>query len=262
MKSLKKTKKTALTIVTLSVVTSILFTAAAAEEIDFTSPVPADMPAAVTVIPAPAMITDGQPQSQTPAPDSSDTESDAGSDVTPQETEPDSISEVVTADTVVYDAALSTLLDTYSAADLMRAAGQTISEFSKQYDGFRYVYGAESPAYGFDCSGLVYYVYTHFGYALPRTASAQYKNGIAVETQDLTPGDLVFFATAGGRSVSHVGIYIGDGQFIHAATSQHGVIISRMDESYWAKAFIGAKRLVTSDSAFQLLCLPAYENML
>lgn len=126
--------------------------------------------------------------------------------------------------------------------------GQEIANYALQYNGYSYVYGASSPSAGFDCSGLAYYVYGQFGYALPRTAAAQYQEGTPIERSDLQPGDLLFFATAGGRYVSHVGIYIGNDQFINAATTNQGVIISSLDNTYWTDAYVGAKQIFSSQS--------------
>lgn len=126
--------------------------------------------------------------------------------------------------------------------------GEEIAVYAVQFNGSKYVYGAASPSVGFDCSGLAYYVYKQFGYTLPRTAHLQYRSGTTVEKADLQPGDLVFFATYGGRSVTHVGFYIGNNQFIHAATKKNGVMISSLDNSYWKKAWVGAKRIITIES--------------
>ena len=122
--------------------------------------------------------------------------------------------------------------------------GQEIANLALSFEGYDYVYGAESPSVGFDCSGLVYYVYGQFGYSLSRTASQQYKNnGYSVSKSELQQGDLVFFSS-NGYSVTHVGIYIGGGQFIHASTSTTGVIISDLNSSYYTRVWFGAKRIV------------------
>ena len=122
--------------------------------------------------------------------------------------------------------------------------GQQIANLALQYLGYSYVYGAESPSDGFDCSGLVYYVYGQFGYSMERRASMQYAyNGYSVSRDELQQGDLVFFSSD-GSGVTHVGIYIGDGQFIHASTSTTGVIISSLDSSYYTRVWWGAKRIV------------------
>ena len=122
--------------------------------------------------------------------------------------------------------------------------GQQIANLALQYLGYSYVYGAESPSCGFDCSGLVYYVYGQFGYSMERRASMQYAyNGYSVSKDSLQQGDLVFFSSD-GVGVTHVGIYIGDGQFIHASTSNTGVIISSLGSSYYTRVWWGAKRVV------------------
>lgn len=122
--------------------------------------------------------------------------------------------------------------------------GQQIVNYALQYVGYRYVYGSESPSVGFDCSGLVHYVYGQNGYTLTRTASQQYRyNGTAVSKSDLQAGDMVFFSS-NGSSVTHVGIYIGNGQFVHASTSNTGVIISNLYSSYYMRVYFGAKRVV------------------
>ncbi len=122
--------------------------------------------------------------------------------------------------------------------------GQDIANFALNYVGYKYVYGAESPSSGFDCSGLVYYVYGQYGYKLSRTASQQYaNNGVSVSKSALQPGDLVFFSS-NSSGVTHVGIYIGGDQFVHASTSTTGVIISDLTSSYYERVWYGAKRIV------------------
>lgn len=128
------------------------------------------------------------------------------------------------------------------------AAYQSISsvvEYAQQYLGYPYVYGGSSPR-GFDCSGFVKYVFANFGITLNRTASAQMDNGTSVSKSELLPGDVVFFKKAGSSAsrASHVGIYIGGNQFIHASTSKTGVIISDMDSSYYTTGFVGARRML------------------
>ena len=124
------------------------------------------------------------------------------------------------------------------------AVGQEIANFALQYVGYNYVYGAESPSVGFDCSGLVYYVYGHYGYSLRRGAGGQFLyNGRSVSKSNLQPGDLVFFST-NGYEVTHVGIYIGNGQFVHASNSRVGVIISDLNSSYYTSVYYGARRII------------------
>lgn len=123
--------------------------------------------------------------------------------------------------------------------------GQEIAEYALQFVGYRYVYGGSSPSVGFDCSGLTYYLYGKFGYALSRTASQQYQNnGVSVSKDQLQHGDLLFFSSNGGASITHVGLYIGNGNFVHASTSSTGVIISSLSSSYYMRVWYGAKRIV------------------
>ena len=123
-------------------------------------------------------------------------------------------------------------------------AAQVVA-YAKQFLGSPYVYGGTSPR-GFDCSGFVKYVYANFGITMNRTASAQMDNGTPVSMSELVPGDVVFFKKAGSSAsrASHVGIYIGGGQFIHASTSTTGVIISNMSSAYYTTGFVGARRML------------------
>lgn len=99
---------------------------------------------------------------------------------------------------------------------------------------------------GFDCSGFTSYVYKKLGLSLPRTSTAQYKVGTAVSKSNLKAGDLVFFNTS-GRGISHVGVYVGDGKFAHSSTSR-GVMISPLSQSYYAKRYVGAKRIMSQST--------------
>lgn len=119
---------------------------------------------------------------------------------------------------------------------------QKIIASAKQYMGVPYVWGGTSPK-GFDCSGLVYYVFKQHGITLNRTAETQYQHGVYVSKSNLKPGDLVFFQNTYKAGISHVGIYIGNGQFIHASSSQ-GVTISYLSNSYWASHYYGARRIL------------------
>jgi cell wall-associated NlpC family hydrolase len=107
----------------------------------------------------------------------------------------------------------------------------------------RYVRGGRNPATGFDCSGFVRYVFSHaIGLQLPSTSASQFLAGIKVKRTDIKPGDLVFFRTHGRHRISHVGIYISGGRFIHSPSAGKSVEISSLDDGYWAKRFAGAKR--------------------
>ena len=112
---------------------------------------------------------------------------------------------------------------------------------SMQYIGVPYVFGGNSPRYGLDCSAYVKLVYSQVGINLPRTADAQFEVGTPVATADLLPGDAVFFETY-APGASHVGIYIGDGNFIHASSSK-GVTISSLGASYYSSHYLGARRM-------------------
>jgi len=123
---------------------------------------------------------------------------------------------------------------------------QELIDFAKSFLGIRYVWGGSTPA-GFDCSGFVGYVFKNFGISLPRVAEDQAQVGYKVYSiKDLEPGDLVFFNTDKkfSRNVTHVGIYIGDGEFIHASSARKHVRIDRIDTGYYEERFLSASRLI------------------
>lgn len=120
--------------------------------------------------------------------------------------------------------------------------GQAIVNTAKKYIGVPYVWGGSSPS-GFDCSGLVQYAFKAHGISLPRTSKQQWTAGTLISKSQLKPGDLVFFANTYTTGVSHVGIYVGDNQFIHASSSK-GVIISSLSNSYWAEHYHGCRRVL------------------
>ena len=113
--------------------------------------------------------------------------------------------------------------------------------------GAPYVYGGSSPS-GFDCSGFTSYVYKQFGYSISRTASSQLDCGVSVERDALQMGDLVFFRDPSitSKAASHVGIYIGGGQFVHATSSRTGYVkVSYLSETYFDTYYVGARRIIT-----------------
>ena len=120
--------------------------------------------------------------------------------------------------------------------------GQQVVDYAKQYLGTPYVYGGNGPN-SFDCSGYTSYVYRHFGYTLNRTASGQLSNGTSVSKSELQPGDLVFFRYNTSKAASHVGIYIGGGQFIHASTNTYTVKIDTLTSGHYANVYVGARRI-------------------
>ena len=126
--------------------------------------------------------------------------------------------------------------------------GEDIVAKAKEYLGCAYAYGKAGPT-SFDCSGFTSYIYNYFGYTINRTASTQLNsNGTSVAREDLQPGDLVFFRDYScTKSASHVGIYIGNDQFIHASSSSSasGVKISSLSESWYANRYVGAKRILS-----------------
>ena len=123
------------------------------------------------------------------------------------------------------------------------ATGAQIVAEAKKYLGTPYVYGGASPS-GFDCSGFVYYVLKQLGYAPYRTPADQYSMGTYVSKENLQPGDVVFFAGTGSTSaISHVGIYVGNGQFIHSPNSRSTVSYADLTSGYWAQHYYGARRM-------------------
>lgn len=115
--------------------------------------------------------------------------------------------------------------------------------FAKSHVGCPYVYGGNGPN-SFDCSGFVLYVYRHFGYGFSRGAQEQYNDGVHVGMDDLRPGDLVFFS-GNGYSITHVGLYLGEGKFIHAANPSQGVLIESLWSGYYRNCFYGGCRIIT-----------------
>ena len=120
--------------------------------------------------------------------------------------------------------------------------GQQIAQYALQFLGYDYCWGGKDPSTGFDCSGLVYYVYSQFGYTLNRVAQDQARNGVAVSADALQPGDILCFYS-GSSYIGHVGIYIGDGKFVHAQNSATGVVITDLNGHYGQRGF-EARRIV------------------
>lgn len=152
----------------------------------------------------------------------------------------DNLSEIIVATTSINieSSSVSSSSDSTSGQ-----SGYSIVEFAKKYLGYSYVYGGTTPS-GFDCSGFVYYVFNSCGYKLSRSCYAQSTSGIAVSKGDLQLGDLIFFNNGSNGSIGHVGIYIGSGQFIHAANPSRGVVTDTINSGYYNTYYYSARRIV------------------
>jgi cell wall-associated NlpC family hydrolase len=117
-------------------------------------------------------------------------------------------------------------------------AQSKIVSVALKYVGAPYARGGTTPA-GFDCSGFVMFVYARAGVALPHNAERQYRLGTAVAKDELEPGDIVFFDRLG-----HSGIYIGDARFVHATKPGDVVKVSRLDEDWYRRRWVGARRVL------------------
>jgi cell wall-associated NlpC family hydrolase len=121
------------------------------------------------------------------------------------------------------------------------SVANNLIEYSYRFLGKPYVWAATGPS-AFDCSGYTAYVYKKFGYYLPHYTGDQVEMGKAVSRDSLRTGDLVFFDTTG--SDSHVGIYIGSGNFIHASSGRKRVMVSSLDEAYYESRYSEARRII------------------
>ncbi len=123
---------------------------------------------------------------------------------------------------------------------------QSVLALGTELLGVPYVYGGKDSG-GFDCSGFASYVYEEHGFSLHRCADEQMQDGLIVAREDLQPGDLVFFSVYGPWLASHVGIYIGGGQMVHASSSR-GICVDSLYSDYWANSYVGARRLIAGDT--------------
>ena len=128
-----------------------------------------------------------------------------------------------------------------------------LNEQLRNWRGAPYRYGGNSPDGGFDCSGLITYVYRGAaGVALPRTTrEMNAMRGATIRRDALKAGDLLFFATSGGRRVSHAAIYVGEGRFVHAPSTGGTVRLDSLSNSYWQKSYLSAKRVLDGDRLAQ-----------
>ncbi|MCX7904789.1 MAG: C40 family peptidase [Caloramator sp.] len=120
--------------------------------------------------------------------------------------------------------------------------GPQLVSYAKRFLGVRYKWSGQSPS-GFDCSGFTSYIYKLFGIELPHSSYGQFISGQKISKSQLLPGDLVFFQTS-KRGISHVGIYIGNGKFIHASSGAGYVTITSLNEPYYSKRYRGAVRVL------------------
>ena len=123
-------------------------------------------------------------------------------------------------------------------SETINSQRQEVVRRARAMVGTPYLYGGASPDTGFDCSGLVHYIYLQTGRTLPRTASQQLKHAKPVKLSQVRPADLLFFDTRvdGG----HIGIYLGEGRFIHAPSTGGKVRIDRLNNAYWRNRVLGA----------------------
>ncbi len=117
-----------------------------------------------------------------------------------------------------------------------------IAQLALSMVGVQYRYGGAHPREGFDCSGLVYYTYTSNGHAVPRTSQEQFKAARKISLAQAAEGDLVFFQDQ--EKLSHVGIYLGDGRFVHAPSSGNTVSVASIDAPYYQRHLIAVGRLL------------------
>lgn len=141
------------------------------------------------------------------------------------------------------DKSTTTSRGDYVRSDSSLTLAASLAEKARGYVGYKYVYGGASPS-GFDCSGLVYYIYKSSVSGLPRGAGSQSKTGEYVEKSDLQKGDLIFFGNYGGKTVAHVGIYLENGNFVHAANTKRGVVIDTVNSGYYNTNYLFAKRVI------------------
>lgn len=132
-----------------------------------------------------------------------------------------------------------------AAAARESSKGDNIAAYAKKFLGVPYLWGGTTPK-GFDCSGFVYYVYKHFGIKMNRIAAEQARQGRTIKKSELRPGDLMFFDTVGRNNgqITHVGIYIGGGKFIHASNPKSDVKITDVSDSFYSSGYIKSARVI------------------
>jgi len=132
--------------------------------------------------------------------------------------------------------------DTAVSREASRRTGELILSRAVEQVGMGYAWGGTRPETGFDCSGLITYLSDQVGQEVPRTSQELFATGAPVADEDLAPGDLVFFSTY-EPGASHVGVYDGDGGFVHAQSPEVGVVRTALSRAYWAERYLGARRV-------------------
>ena len=128
-----------------------------------------------------------------------------------------------------------------------RYDGRSVAEYALAFQGVPYRFGGADPA-GFDCSGLVQYVFAQYGIAVPRIVEEQWQVGDKVKSSDIKPGDLLFFSTK-GPGVSHVAIAVDGERFGHAPNSAGVVRVEALSSAYWGSHYLGARRINSSSTS-------------
>jgi cell wall-associated NlpC family hydrolase len=128
-----------------------------------------------------------------------------------------------------------------------RYDGRAVAEYALAFQGVPYRFGGADPG-GFDCSGLVHYVFAQYGIDLPRIVEEQWQTGDTVKTKDIKPGDLLFFSTK-GPGASHVAIALDGDRFVHAPNSTGVVRVEALTSSYWGSHYLGARRVNRSSTS-------------
>lgn len=132
-----------------------------------------------------------------------------------------------------------------NSQDVSMNNGTKIAEYAKQYLGTKYIVGGKTPEVGFDCSGFTRYVYSNFGCNLGTTSTSQSNSGTEIARENMKIGDLIIFYNEEKSNVGHTAIYIGDGNFIHSANPERGVVIDNLNtNTYYNERFISARRIV------------------
>ena len=160
----------------------------------------------------------------------------------PETTEQETVTEPETTEQEPVVEPEITVQETEEREEESNDLGVQIVEYAKQYLGYKYVSGGTTTK-GFDCSGFTQYVYAHFGISITRTSKTQAKDGEYIDKEDLQLGDLIIFNNTSNTSIGHVGIYIGDNSFIHAANEKKGVVITSLSDSYYKARYVSSRRV-------------------